>query len=51
LNELDNIDESIIGVRAALGGRDYLICLVDDGSRDGTAEFIKRASPIVSTGP
>ena len=43
LNEIDNIDGLIIGIRAALQGRDYVICIVDDGSRDGTAEFIKRA--------
>lgn len=43
LNEIDNIDGLILGIRAALQGRDYLICLVDDGSHDGTAEFIKRA--------
>ena len=43
LNEIDNIDGLITGIRAALQGRDHVICLVDDGSRDGTAEFIKRA--------
>jgi dolichol-phosphate mannosyltransferase len=43
LNEIDNIDGLIIRIRAALPGRDYVICLVDDGSRDGTAEFIKSA--------
>jgi dolichol-phosphate mannosyltransferase len=43
LNEIDNIARLIIGIRTALQGRDYMICLVDDGSRDGTAEFLKRA--------
>src|SRR6201988_573773 len=43
LNEIDDIDELINGIRTVLQGRDYVICLVDDGSRDGTAEFIKRA--------
>jgi hypothetical protein len=30
LNELDNIDELIVGVRAALEGAINVICLVDD---------------------
>jgi dolichol-phosphate mannosyltransferase len=43
LNEIDNIEELIFRISAALRGRDYVVCLVDDGSRDGTVEFIKRA--------
>lgn len=41
LNEIDNIDRVIAGIHAAMSGKEYMICLVDDGSRDGTIEFIK----------
>ena len=43
LNEMDNIGRLIEGIRAALAGHEYVICVVDDGSRDGTLEFIRTA--------
>jgi len=43
LNEIENIRPLLDGIRQHLGDRDYTICLVDDGSRDGTPEFIRDA--------
>src|SRR5262245_12077108 len=43
LNEIDNIGQLLERIRAALGGQEHVICVVDDGSRDGTAEYIRRA--------
>ena len=43
LNEIDNIDRLIAGIHTAISGEEYVICLVDDGSHDGTVEFIKAA--------
>ena len=43
LNEIDNIDRVIAGIHTAIPGEEYVICLVDDGSRDGTIEFIQAA--------
>jgi dolichol-phosphate mannosyltransferase len=41
LNEIENIGPLLDRIRDALTGRDYVVCVVDDGSRDGTAEFVR----------
>lgn len=43
LNEAGNIEKLICGIRASLPTYDYVICLVDDGSTDGTVESIRTA--------
>jgi dolichol-phosphate mannosyltransferase len=43
LNEIDNIENLLDRISRALQGREYVICIVDDGSRDGTVEFIHHA--------
>lgn len=43
LNEIENIERLIAGVASALQGYDYLLLIVDDGSTDGTLEYIHRA--------
>jgi dolichol-phosphate mannosyltransferase len=40
LNERDNIKKTIIDIDQELEGIDYTICIVDDGSKDGTLEVI-----------
>jgi len=49
LNEVHNIDELVSRIGAALHGRDYLVCFVDDGSRDGTVERIRHGLKIPDT--
>jgi dolichol-phosphate mannosyltransferase len=41
LNEACNIGELVHRIRAAMAGREYVICFVDDGSRDGTVDRIR----------
>jgi len=41
LNEVQNIDELVRRIAPALRNRDYHICFVDDGSRDGTVDRIR----------
>ena len=43
LNEIENIERLIAGVASSLQGYDYLLLIVDDGSTDGTLEYIHRA--------
>lgn len=40
LNEIENIEPLLDGIDAALRGTPYVVCVVDDGSRDGTREFL-----------
>lgn len=42
LNEIENIESLLDRIDAALEGRDYIVCVVDDGSRDGTREYVRR---------
>src|SRR6516164_8412640 len=46
LDEIDNIGPLLERIRAALSGQEHVICVVDDGSRDGTAEYIRRAMQV-----
>jgi glycosyltransferase involved in cell wall biosynthesis len=46
LNEIENIGPLIDRIRAFLNGRDYVICIVDDGSRDGTVRYIRDAMEV-----
>jgi dolichol-phosphate mannosyltransferase len=41
LNERSNIEELLARIARGLAGRSYTICIVDDGSRDGTVEWLK----------
>ncbi len=41
LNERQNIAELLDRIERALAGAPYTICVVDDGSRDGTAEYLE----------
>jgi dolichol-phosphate mannosyltransferase len=41
LNERDNIEELLDRIDRALAGTSYTICIVDDGSRDGTVEYLE----------
>jgi dolichol-phosphate mannosyltransferase len=41
LNERDNIEELLDRIDKALVGAHYTVCIVDDGSRDGTVEFVE----------
>jgi dolichol-phosphate mannosyltransferase len=45
LNEIENIEPLLNGIDAALRDRPYVVCVVDDGSRDGTREFLARRRP------
>src|SRR5262245_39450277 len=40
LNEAENIDRLWAGIAGALQDRPYVVCFVDDGSRDGTVARI-----------
>jgi dolichol-phosphate mannosyltransferase len=42
LNEIANIERLLDGIRQMLGERDYTIGLVDDGSTDGTLEYLQK---------
>jgi dolichol-phosphate mannosyltransferase len=41
LNEAENIVGMLDGIGRAMPAGDYLICVVDDGSRDGTVERVR----------
>jgi dolichol-phosphate mannosyltransferase len=41
LNEIENIGPLLERIRIQLSERNYVVCVVDDGSRDGTAEFLR----------
>ena len=42
LNEIENIEALVNGVFGILQGYDYLLLIVDDGSTDGTLEYLQR---------
>lgn len=42
LNEIANIGPLLERIKATLDGWEYVICIVDDGSSDGTADYIRR---------
>jgi len=42
LNEIDNIGELLDRIAHALPPAPYTICIVDDGSRDGTVEYLEK---------
>jgi dolichol-phosphate mannosyltransferase len=44
LNEAENIDPLISGIRRELRGWRYTICIIDDGSKDGTVDIVLRLS-------
>jgi dolichol-phosphate mannosyltransferase len=41
LNEIDNIAELMSRIRQEMAARDHVVCVVDDGSRDGTREWLE----------
>jgi dolichol-phosphate mannosyltransferase len=41
LNEAENIVGMLDGISRAMPAGDYVICIVDDGSRDGTVERVR----------
>lgn len=41
LNERDNIAELLDRIDDNLAGTHYTVCVVDDGSRDGTVEYLE----------
>jgi glycosyltransferase involved in cell wall biosynthesis/uncharacterized membrane protein YbhN (UPF0104 family) len=41
LNEADNVRNLLARIRDCLKGRDYTVCVVDDGSKDGTREVLE----------
>jgi dolichol-phosphate mannosyltransferase len=43
LNEIENIERLITGVTRALADFDFVLLIVDDGSTDGTLEYVQRA--------
>jgi len=45
LNEIANIERLITGVTTTLAGFDYLLLIVDDGSTDGTIEYLDKVIP------
>jgi dolichol-phosphate mannosyltransferase len=40
LNEVQNIEPLLDRIAGALEGEEYLVCVLDDGSRDGTRELL-----------
>jgi dolichol-phosphate mannosyltransferase len=42
LNEIENIEPLLDRIDSSLCGHDYVVCVVDDGSRDGTREYLHR---------
>ena len=45
LNEIENIELLLDRIDASLRGIPYVVCVVDDGSRDGTREFLAQRQP------
>ncbi len=43
LNEAENIEKLLDGIGCELQGLDYTVCIIDDGSRDGTLDLVRRA--------
>ena len=41
LNEIDNIAELLSRIRKEMAARDHVVCVVDDGSLDGTREWLE----------
>jgi dolichol-phosphate mannosyltransferase len=46
LNEVENIGPLLERIKTVLDGRDYAICIVDDGSRDGTVDYVRHAMQV-----
>lgn len=44
LNEIENIEALLDRIESSLSGYEYLVCVLDDGSRDGTREYVRRRS-------
>ena len=44
LNERQNIEELLDRIDGSLTGVPYTVCIVDDGSKDGTAEYVEARS-------
>jgi dolichol-phosphate mannosyltransferase len=42
LNEIENIELLLDRIDASLRDTEYVVCVVDDGSRDGTREYLAR---------
>ena len=42
LNEAENIVPLLDGIERSLAGQQYVVCVVDDGSRDGTLELLRK---------
>jgi dolichol-phosphate mannosyltransferase len=45
LNEIQNIEQLVTGIQEALDGLDYVLLIVDDGSTDGTLEYLDKVIP------
>jgi dolichol-phosphate mannosyltransferase len=45
LNEIENIEPLLDRIDSSLRGYDYVVCVVDDGSRDGTRDWLRRRVP------
>lgn len=42
LNEVENLLPLLDGIDGSLAGQPYVVCVVDDGSRDGTIELLQQ---------
>jgi dolichol-phosphate mannosyltransferase len=45
LNEIENIERLVTNVHKELEGLDYVLLIVDDGSTDGTLEYLEKVVP------
>jgi dolichol-phosphate mannosyltransferase len=45
LNEIQNIEHLVTSVMRELDGQDFVLLIVDDGSTDGTLEYLSRVAP------